>query len=116
MNRRIACLAVAVAVALSACASSQHYGRLQPLTEAEAEALTCADVAAELHRVEGFLFEVNASAPVSLVPAAADRSVGNLRERDAARASAEVRRAQLLLAESRMNCDVLRGRVADSAF
>lgn len=107
-------LAALAAVSLSACASSQSYGRLQPLSEAETAALTCADIAAELHRVEGFLFEVNASAPVRLVPAATDRGVGNPREREAARASAEVRRAQLLLAQGRLTCDVLRGREAAS--
>lgn len=110
MKLNVITLTALAAVSLSACASSQRYARLAPLSQAQTEALTCPDVAAELHRIEGFLFEVNASAPVLLVPAAADRGVGNRREREAARASAEVRRAQLLIAESQLGCDVLRGR------
>jgi len=107
--RNLVALAV-LGLAASGCAA-QHYGRLSPLPAAHVETMTCADIAADLHRVEGFLFEVNA-APARLIPTTTQTR--NRRERDAARASAETRRAQLLAAQDAQRCDVLRGRATES--
>ncbi|MGE0827886.1 MAG: hypothetical protein AB7O04_00855 [Hyphomonadaceae bacterium] len=86
------------ALALSGCAAAS-YGRLEPVSPAEAHLLACADIDLELMRVEGFLDQVR--------PDPAWRPAAHIGQADraAARRSGEARRDQLKLMRANLGCE-----------
>lgn len=83
---------------LSGCAA-QSYARLDPVTEAEAVALSCELIDAEVTRAEGFLHEVQGQKPWWT-----PTSLSNAGERRAAARSARERLAQLNQAHETLAC------------
>jgi hypothetical protein len=103
---------------LSGCAT-QHFGRVQTLTGAERDHLSCEQIDIEIAKVDGFVNDVNKqkaeSGGKAFLGYMGDFGIGNSMEYNDAMKSATTRKAQLQDLKQEKQCSVVKPATAGVA-
>ncbi len=97
-----------LAVAMTAGCATKRYGRMQPITDTEAQYYDCKDIEIELSKIAAFRQEI-ADAEMdgrSVVAFLGDFGIGNAMEKDDALDSAAAREADLLNLKTEKGCSL----------
>lgn len=106
MRKTILVVATAAMLMATGCAT-KRYGRVQPLTGAEAAAYTCREIDLEIAKVQSFQTQIAEGAEFNAASALGilgDWGIGNSMERSAAEKSAAQRLQQLRDLHAQKGC------------